>query len=142
VSRQEQIRHEHREMRTHLDRIRMQLAAPGGLLSERRARRVWIGEIDRLADELTRHFATEETGGYMSEVIAMRPESSRAAERLVAQHDQLLGRLAAIRGHLAADDLAYGRAELARFLTALEAHERAEVELVQEAFNRDVAAAD
>lgn len=132
---------EHREL------CRLVRSIADGLASDRpwrhqRASGVLAGLRD-LQNRLEHHFAREEAGGYLEEALTQAPRFSAQAAHLLEQHAQLLGQLrqvvqmaAAARETSSAWPALKG--ECATFIKELLAHEAAENQLVQEAFNIDL----
>lgn len=99
--------------------------------------------LAELRTTLEAHFAMEETGGYLADVLAHAPERGLAVAKLEADHSRMRGTLAQL---LAEALVARSRDELTKntraFLVTLGEHERQENELVQVTFSTDVAASD
>lgn len=99
--------------------------------------------LSRLCERLREHFALEEEGGYLHEVVAERPELQSRAERLQRQHAILLGEGATLARHLLGAQAPHDTlARLVRLLEALRRHEIAEHDLFQEAFLDDLGGGD
>ena len=96
-----------------------------------------------LRDTLDGHFALEEEGGYLSEVLSIAPHHGRAVARLASEHDRLRTRLALLVAEaLMARSRESLRENVADFLARLAEHERRENEIVQVTFSTDVPAVD
>lgn len=93
--------------------------------------------LERFSHELLSHFSAEEKGGYFDTLVAERPQFSQRVARLLDEHDEMrrttVGLTAAARS-LPPHQLA---ARLAELIATFEAHERAEVRLLQDFFSSD-----
>lgn len=96
--------------------------------------------LRKLRDELQRHFALEEQGGYMREVRERRPNWSDRIDELRRQHAQMLVDVGALVDE--ADELVQRTEEwqgkFEQLLAALSQHEQAENEIVQKAYQQDI----
>lgn len=102
---------------------------------------------DRLAavrTHVTDHFAFEEQSGYMGILRKREPRLERATEHLFQEHRQLTQSLdQIIRDTQVARFIDDGlRANVQKWIEHLTRHEFRENDLVQDAFNQDVAAED
>lgn len=137
----EEIDVEHRELEEKYEVIHAAIAAgPSALTSV-------CNRLTDLAVELERHFENEEEAGYFTEIIDLAPHLSHRAERLEAEHEQLLRQLRQLQCHVAATQDADQRYELIcrilpGFIAACRKHEHCETELVQEAWLTDIGACD
>lgn len=137
------ILEEHLYLRVLTDRLRVLAEAPGDAISETRWRKLLDYELRALADALDEHFAREEAGGYMRNVMAAHPELAARAADFVEQHRAIR---ASVDGMVEA--IAVGasikklRAPITSLLGALAAHESGETEMVQEAVLRDAGGGD
>ena len=104
--------------------------------------------LSSLQSHLKNHFAFEEFGGFMEEVVHALPSVSRQVERLRTDHERMLadlGRVSSIAGECAAvtgpppPNLCE---EVHRFLEMLRQHENEENDLVQRAFLDDLGTVD
>ena len=97
------------------------------------------GELEQLERLLAAHFALEEEGGYMTDVVSEHPELTAEVFELRSQHDVLLDELDDL---LAAwCDAAAPRFDYARvsaLLATLEQHERRERILMHVALLEDM----
>lgn len=96
--------------------------------------------LDSFETALREHFAFEEEGGYLADVLEVAPRLSRRARRLEQSHAGFQARLERLlelarNATGAPDKWARARRELARFLASLREHEDAENTLVRQAFN-------
>jgi DNA-binding transcriptional ArsR family regulator len=93
---------------------------------------------------ITEHFRFEEQDGYMEAVRQREPRLERDVEQLAGEHCRLAESLAALlaeaRGRTAPDSSFPGRVRA--WVAQVRRHEARENDLVQEAFNWDVAAED
>ena len=80
------------------------------------------------------HFALEESGGYLSEVVAKAPECAATVARLESEHSRMRGDLTRLLAEaLVAREKADLRTSVRDFLTLLAAHEHCENEISQRA---------
>ena len=110
----------------------------------------WARSVLELLDEFNRalreHFASEERGGYFSEILAVAPRLSLHVARLkdrhveYREHSRLLLDLATKAA--SESDWIEVQSRSATFLMALREHEREENELVREAFMHDLGQGD
>jgi len=93
---------------------------------------------------VTEHFRFEEQNGYMDAVRKREPRLERIVEQLAEEHHQLAQSLNALvtqsKSSLSADD--GFRAKVRAWIDQIRHHEARENQLVQEAFNLDLAAED
>ena len=102
-----------------------------------------VAKIEDLQRELLQHFALEEMGGYLSEVLAIAPQHSRRAETLAGSHGLLrdqLGRLLTRARRADPDSTNWEvlRADLHCFSAEILIHEEAEARLVSDVFLQDL----
>lgn len=95
---------------------------------------------EHLTSHMEQHFAREEEGGYLEEALLFAPEFRDRADELLSQHkqmrDQLSGLLAATVKLGPGDPRWPAMAEkLRQFLDDVLAHEAAENQILQRAFN-------
>ncbi len=128
----ERLIRDHVELRGHLDRLRS--------LKEARAIR---DELRTLSKMLADHFAREEQGGYLAFVIERSPWLAVRVQILGSHHAEIRTALAGLIEVASDPDRA---AELddgvRRFLDRIDAHERAETEIIQESLYADLAGSD
>jgi ABC-type transporter Mla subunit MlaD len=99
--------------------------------------------LGQLGDQLVKHFALEEAGGYFSEALTQAPQLVARANDLLAQHPKMTHLVKQLT--TAQPDANWWRETHQRFqaFTAeLLRHERSEDQLLQEAYVRDIAATD
>ena len=104
----------------------------------------------QLRNQLAIHFSLEEAYGYFDEPVSAAPRLCRQADRLRRQHEELFEALRGIAqcASRAADDQS-SIEESTRIVSVylqfheqLGAHESAENELIQDAFNEDIGVGD
>jgi hemerythrin len=102
-----------------------------------------IEVTDLLAElrcHLEHHFAQEEAGGYLEEALTLAPRFSAEAAELLRQHPQMLDKTVSVckAADRAVNEPAVWaplKRELTELIKALVAHESAENQIVQRAFN-------
>lgn len=103
--------------------------------------------LGQLGDQLVKHFATEEEGGYFSEALTHAPRLISRANELMAQHPRMMGEARQLQVDLkamrtSADWRLETRKRFEAFCRELTKHEKCEDSLLQEAYHRDIGAAD
>lgn len=143
MNKQERIRHEHAELRMVCDRLRAMVAAPAATLEEPRWHALWAREIDHLQELLVGHFDNEEDGGYMAEVLAVRPSYDNKVDKLHAEHAVMLERVGQLSGQARenVDHDTYGD-RVMQLIGMLDAHERNETALWQATLWTDMGSGD
>ena len=139
---QREIRQQHDEVLTHVDRLGRLFHGEARGLPHARARQLVRQHLAALHAVLVRHFAAEEEGGYMAELLRDRPDLSRRAARISAQHAELLRAYeVAIAGapHARLEVL---RENVDELIQQLREHEAAERRLVEDAVLQDLGASD
>ncbi len=106
-----------------------------------------LAMLRTLSSELQKHFELEERDGYLGEAVAHAPRLSDQANRLLRQHavltEELSVLVAVANRDAATDELPADFATLAdTFIRKIIAHERAEDNLIQNAYEQDVEAKD
>lgn len=106
-----------------------------------------IAVLNTLFKTLPREFDLEDEDGYMSDVLEMQPHWASRVERLHREHEQLITKLKELRTRLIrAESFAPVAHELRRdlrdWMLSLQAHNRAEVRLLQTAMNLEVGVGD
>jgi hemerythrin len=132
---------EHRDLHQVFDRIRAAIAATDAPTPEQR--REVTQMIVNLRDCLAQHFAQEERGGYLEEAVTRLPRLEAKAAALQRQHGELLDAanavlIAARQAATPADAWNVLRIEYTKLMQRLCAHEAAENEVLQTAFNEDI----
>jgi hypothetical protein len=99
--------------------------------------------LQRIRDELMRHFAEEEAGGCLEEAVSRCPRLSAQAGRIQAEHPELLAELDAVIAHAAdCDQTVQSRLAFERHFDSLcerlHAHEAAENDLLRQGFGANV----
>ena len=99
-----------------------------------------------LGSHLKTHFAFEEFGGFMEEVVGASPNSSPQVERLKQDHQTILAeseRLCRMTGgKSASSETSQLRKKILHLLELLNRHEHAETELVQRVLMDDLGTTD
>jgi len=103
--------------------------------------------VQRIRDLLAQHFADEEEGGYLAGVLEAAPRFTPQAEELVEQHPQMLSRLDDFIARLRVREPPFkswqeAHNEFEDILETLRAHDAAENEIAQAAFEDDLGAGD
>ncbi len=137
----ESLNEEHGFLRAWMVSLRQEFLAPETTAGQALA---WV---TRLRAALVDHFNQEESGGYFAELIAVAPRLSTRAETLEREHVLLLASLDEIQADLRqASPLAPPLASVVERFTTLAgaflAHEAAENDLVQSAFEDELGTAD
>jgi len=121
------------QIQTALDQRQIGMAEVGDLLA-------------RLGDQLIRHFALEESGGYLCEALLHAPQLVRRANDLLAQHPKMArqARSLAAEPVAAAGGDWWGETHqrFTAFAHELREHERREDRLLQEAYTHETHASD
>ena len=133
----QKIQEEHRQLRTILEQIDSALAERSGSID------AVVDLIGQLGHQLTKHFQTEEAGGYFADALYEAPQLVNRANDLMLQHPKMTK--SARKLAEAADpnvdpdrwwDQTTERFEA--FREELAKHEREEDRLIQEAYTRDI----
>lgn len=106
-----------------------------------------VAVLDALLKTLPREFDLEDEDGYMSDVLELHPHWASRVERLHEGHDQLFAKLKKLRARLCRQELFAPiadevRRDLRDWMRSLQAHNRAEVRLLQTAMNLEVGTGD
>jgi hypothetical protein len=130
------LRHAHTELLADLRDLEHLASSPGGVDPPRLAER-----LARAREDVLQHFEFEEQNGYMAMVLRRQPHLERVVEHLRDEHRQLAAGLDTLIGQVRA-----GEADLANkvrtWVSEIRRHEVRENNLVQDAFNVDISAAD
>ena len=136
---------EHRAgLRTAIGNVERALAAPAGERYEQWAKELG-NELDELGDALERHIAsTEAPGGLLDDIFHTEPRLARRVQRVRDDHGILQHRLEAARAALptSADGVSDARDKVVELLGGLVRHRHLGADLVYDAFNVDLEAAD
>jgi hemerythrin-like domain-containing protein len=100
--------------------------------------------LDAIRAHVTRHFRAEEEDGYMEAVRKREPHLGRVIDKLRDEHGELAGSLEELMQRARVSprlDDAF-REQVTTWIGRIRRHEASENELVQGAFNLDVAAED
>ncbi|MHB8898846.1 MAG: hypothetical protein ACYC6Y_08885 [Thermoguttaceae bacterium] len=141
LQRFQKIRDEHRQLTGLLDQI-------GSALTQRSASIAEVVElIGQLGHQLTKHFQTEEAGGYFAEALHDAPQLFVRANDLMLQHPKMTksARVLADAADPEVDPEVWWQQTTERFeafRAELGRHERDEDRLIQEAFTRDIGSHD
>lgn len=102
-----------------------------------------VERLGRLCERLRVHFALEEDGGYLSEVVVRRPGLQVRVVRLQRQHGTILAEGAALARLLLSMPPPHdARGRVIRLLESLREHELAEHDLLHEALVADLGGGD
>lgn len=104
-------------------------------------------QLAQLADQLIKHFAGEEEGGYLVEALTEAPQLISHGNRLMLQHPKMTAEareLAGVADAEAEPDLWWKQTyeQFMVFKEDLLRHEKKEDSLIQEAMNRDIGSND
>jgi hemerythrin len=135
------IQEEHRQLMILLGQIGSALKERSGSIDE------VIGLIGQLGHQLTKHFQTEEVGGYFVDALTEAPQLVDRANDLMLQHPKMTNsarKLAEAADPEEDPDRWWDQtAERFQALTEeLRKHERDEDRLIQEAYSRDIGSHD
>ena len=138
---------EHTKVAELSDRLREMVASP-----PRGDRARWIANLrsrfDDFAMHLRRHLAMEEEGGYLTQVLELRPTLSQAVDLIEHEHQELTRIFddvqAAVHELSPTDNLLLRDCcqRVEHLLAGIERHEEHENHLVAYAFNQDIGAQD
>lgn len=103
--------------------------------------------LSELRDQIERHFAQEEVGGYMEEALSRAPRFSAQVEALLKQHTELASGVNDVlaRAKGSRDNPGNWKtlhADVQALLKKLKAHEAGENRIIEAAFNEDLGLAD
>jgi hypothetical protein len=135
---------EHHQINLELMKIRDQVATLGRGTSDSKKLAAIGEQLGRLVEHLKAHFADEEGGGCVAEVLDRCPTLAPQVQAMLTEHPQLLQSLEALtanvqRGQIAAEQLATAFETSAQ---ALRTHEATENRLLQMALGGDAAEYD
>ncbi len=141
LERFQKIQEEHRQLTGLLDQIESALAE--------RLRSIGdvVDLIGQLGHRLTKHFQTEEAGGYFAEALYDAPQLFERANDLMLQHPKMTKsarKLAEAADPDADPDLWWKQTaeRFHAFRAELKRHEREEDRMIQEALTRDIGSHD
>lgn len=113
---------------------------------------IWKLEfLSRMRDfqhQLLKHFDLEELGGFMDTVLRTAPQYARQVDQLEIEHDDLIKDLdraiATFKGADCASSpkVMRARERVRELVSALDAHEAVENELIQNVYNQDLGLGD
>ncbi|RLS31764.1 MAG: hypothetical protein DWH79_09105 [Planctomycetota bacterium] len=135
---------EHRELWNQLSAVRCALAAPAP--ADCTEVKGIVASIQILREHLASHFSQEECGGFMEESVARMPRLNHAVSDVLREHPLLLADLDAIVSRFGsaagqtpcADAWREIGASFEAFAARIQAHERAENDVVQQGYNEDL----
>ena len=135
------MREEHEEMATVLHELEEVVARDGEDKSA-------VEQLtNKLAELVESHFRHEEQGGYLTDATSRAPQLTGKADILLEEHEALLEEVQklCILVHSGVESAAWWtriESDLHKFSSRLLNHEKAENDLVQEAFTQDIGAGD
>ena len=143
----EQLQQEHQMIGTAAKELRALVERP---VSPNEERSNWMNSVRdsllTLGSHLKTHFAFEEFGGFMEEVVGASPNASPQVERLKQDHQTILAeseRLCRVaRGGSPSSETSQLRKKILHLLEVLNRHEHAEVELIQRVLTDDLGTTD
>ncbi len=133
---------EHEHLHAVVDRIHAALGRCSDTAVDAAAIAAVREQITALRDQLQKHFAQEELGGYLEEALTRAPSLAPQATILQRQHAEFL----TLASHMLSDAACCDppqvtwvrlKADYEQFAKRLKAHESAENRLLQIAFNED-----
>jgi len=103
--------------------------------------------LGHLGNELSKHFQSEEAGGYFAEALLHAPQLVVRANELMLQHPKMTADARKLAGAVDPADDPDGWWEQTQerfqaFLDELKKHETGEDGLIQEAYTRDIGSQD
>lgn len=141
------ISEEHSHVKEQMFQLRKSLAIP-----PETGRAAWLPDLRKcfqgLATHLNQHMELEESGGYMQEILQLRPTLTREVERLSHEHVEmrrLIEQIDAALGELGPKDALLIRHAIARigmFLAYVDQHKTEEEHLVMAVFTNDIGVGD
>jgi hypothetical protein len=136
------------QSREHYAALRELIGRIGLLLAEQNGSIEQVGALlGELGDQLVKHFTLEESHGYLGDALVQAPRLVRRANDLLHQHPKMEAAAKFLQHSLdqaQASRQWWSETELRfkAFSQELDAHERSEDRLLQEAYSLDVAASD
>lgn len=141
------ISEEHAQVMEQMYLLRKSLAIP-----PETSRAAWLPDLRRcfqsLATHLNQHMELEESGGYMQEILQLRPTLTREVERLSHEHVEmrrLIEQIDSALGDLEPKDgllIRHAIARIGMFLAYVEQHKTEEEHLVMAVFTNDIGVGD
>lgn len=136
------VHHRPRDLAIELDELEVLATPSTAALSPARMREILARALDALETVLRSHFAFEEEGGYMRELVAANPALTRQVSALREQHSTLRERLQGLRARTKDGHLEPLQREVVELVVAVRGHEDAERELVEGVLEDDLGAID
>ncbi len=135
------IQEEHRQLASLLEQIESALTERSGPILD------VVDMIGQLGHQLTKHFQTEEAGGYFADALCESPQLVNRANDLMLQHPKMTksARKLAQAADPETDPDTWWQQTTERFeafRAELRKHERDEDHLIQEAYIRDIGSHD
>ena len=134
-----EMEQQHDDIRTHVGRVH---ALFHGRIEHARARALLRQHLVALYALLVRHFAAEEEGGYMAEIVRDRPDLGRRTAKLQAEHASILRSFEHTLAMLPHASLSVLEETVVELLGALGDHDEAERRLAEDALLQDLGVAD
>ena len=133
----QKIQDQHRQLKDLLAQIESALKDRSGPID------VVVDLVGQLGHQLTKHFQTEEAGGYFADALYEAPQLVNRANDLMLQHPRMTKsarKLAAAADPETNPELWWDQTaeRFEAFREELDKHERDEDRLIQEAYNRDI----
>ncbi len=125
-----------------VDRLRVVISASVTVLPEDQKRRL-IGELlTTLIDRLYPHFATEEEGGFLADVVERRPDWAPRVKHLLDEHQTMIEQFRGLRAQCNRMDLYALEHAVAQAIDQYVHHETEENRLIQRIYYDIAEAAD
>ena len=140
----EQARVQRQGLRAAIGRVERSMSTPGPGRAELWAKEV-LGELQALGEALDQHIElTESPDGLLADIIEAAPRLAHRVDQTKNDHVQLRDRHKAAVDSLKGTDesIAEARDRIVELLTALVRHRHLGADLVYEAYNVDIEAAD
>jgi hypothetical protein len=140
----EQARRHRAGLRAAIGRVERALSGPAANRADVWAKEV-LDELHELGDALEQHITiTEAPDGLLADIVEAAPRLSRRVEQARSDHVHLRDRLGSASEALARDDVDVhdARDRVVELLTGLVRHRHLGADLVYEAYNVDIEAAD
>ena len=138
----EEILEQHASIVTHLERLETLVEDHRSRLRPAQKRQLLRQHLAALREVLVPHFAAEEEGGYLHEIVEARPDLEHRTASLGAQHGEILDHIGLTLGSVADKGLPSLFEDAKGTIERLRAHEAAERALIQDAALRELSAAD